>query len=238
LTATRPAPQVTGLARFHAAQSRVYPQVVQEIRSGDKKTHWMWFIFPQLRGLARSDIARRFGIADRDEAVAYLDNQTLRVRLAECTMGVLGHKRLMFPYPDDQKLHACMTLFREVAADTALPDAVLAKFYAGKLHQDTLDLLAGKPVALKPSQPARGADMARHWNRQAAVASAGRDRARERQPWSRERVTSFVKGYGLSTVATRQLVDAWMADQCRASREGWDMGHDEGVTDAWNQQQN
>lgn len=242
MTPARPAPRITGLARFHAAQSRTYPKVIREIQRGDKQTHWMWFIFPQHRGLARSDMATRFGIADQAEAAAYLADRTLRIRLFECTMGVLGHDRLMFPYPDNRKLQSCMTLFRAVADDPSLPNAVLTKFFDGKPDQNTLDLLAGKPVTLKPARAARGIDMARHWEKQisqaqAVATSAGRDRRRERDPWSRERVASFVKGFGLSTVATRQMVDAWMADQARAQREGWEVGHDEGATDAWDQQQ-
>lgn len=233
------------LARFHHAQNRAgnYNRALREIRRGNKQTHWMWYIFPQLQGLAKSETARLFGIADRAEALAYLADPILRIRLYECTTGVLSHDRLMFSYPDNHKLRSCMTLFREVADDPALPDQVLAKFFAGAADQNTLDLLAGKPVMLTSGTPPRGFDMGKHWDKQirtaqAAVAAAGqRDPYRDREPWSRNRVMSFVKGFGLSTVATRQMVDAWMADQGRARREGWEEGHEEGREECWDNEQ-
>jgi len=211
------------LTRFHAAHRRngVYTRARREITQGRKQTHWMWFIFPQLAGLARSEMSRYYGIADRDEAAAYLDDPTLRVRLFECASGVLGHRRLMFPYPDNHKLRSSMTLFAQVANDPALPNAVLSKFFDGP-DQLTLDLLAGKPVVIKPPRrpapvPLWGKGMGRHWE---AVATVGRGRE-QADPWTRERVNSFVRSFGLSTVAARQMVDAWMADQARARRAGW-----------------
>lgn len=236
-------PVTIGLRRFHAAHERggVYRRALREIQRGDKQTHWMWFIFPQLQGLAKSNVARFYGIADRAEALAYLDDPILRRRLAECTMGALSHPKLMFDYPDNHKLRSCMTLFREVAADPALPNAVLEKFFAGLPDQNTLDLLAGKPVMLATkTTPPRGVDMGKHWEKQIkkarqAVAAVGqRPTHMDRGQWSRERVTSFVRGFGLSTVATKQMVDAWMADQARAWREGWEDGHEEGMEDGWN----
>ena len=229
---------VTGLARFRAAQNKNYPRVLREIRAGQKQTHWMWYVFPQLVGLAKSETACYFGIADRAEAEAYLADPLLRIRLFECTVGIFGHDQLMLGYPDNHKLRSCMTLFREVAADPALPNAVLDKFFGGAADQNTLDLLAGKRVNISVRRPI----VSRHYEKiveqaRANVAAAGRDRQREREPWSRERVMSFVRGYGLSTVATRQIVDAWLADQAKARREGWEDGHDEGTTDAWNQRQ-
>lgn len=219
-TITRPA--ATSMSRFLAAQGRVYPRVINEIRRGHKDTHWMWFIFPQLRGLAKSETARYFGLADRGEAVAYLDNGILRTRLFECAMGVLGQKRLMFGDTDTRKLRSCMTLFRTVADDPALPDAVLSKFFGGLPDPYTIDLLEGRPI------PREVTTMSRHWERQIAKARAVVEAVGRREaplePWTRQRVTSFVRGFGLSTVATRQMVDAWMADQSRARDDGYQEG--------------
>jgi uncharacterized protein (DUF1810 family) len=212
VTTTR-TPQIVGLARFHAAQRRTYPQALREIQRGEKVTHWMWFIFPQHRGLAKSDMAHRFGIADRDEAVAYLDNAILRTRLFECSMGVLRQRKLMFGGTDTRKLRACMTLFREVADDKALPGKVLDKFFDGEPDQLTLDLLAGKKIELPEWEPC--APSARRWEQGALRVPA------DTSAWTRERVTSFVRSFGLSSVATRQMVDAWMADRGRAMGAVW-----------------
>lgn len=221
----------TGLARFHTAQSRVYPKVVREIQRGVKETHWMWFIFPQLRALAKSDMAQRYGIADRDEAVAYLDNTTLRVRLFECASGVLRQRRLMFGGTDTRKLHACMTLFREVADDPSLPNAVLAKFYDGAPHALTMDVLEGRPI---PVQMPPRLTFPANWHQPRLTPSQRRDRV---DPWTRERMLSFVRSFGLSSVATRQLVDAWLADQGRARREGYERGFGEGRDEGYDEAQ-
>jgi uncharacterized protein (DUF1810 family) len=231
-----------GVDRFLAAQRPHYARILRELRVGRKDTHWMWYVFPQFRALAKSETARYFGIADKEEALAYLDNATLRARLAECTMTVLRHPRLtMFSDVDRGKLQACMTLFSQVVSDPTLPNSVLEKFYDGP-HQLTLDVLAGKAITLPPS---RGpvwnlgeGGMGHHWDKQVRraqenVAQIGQRRP-VTEPWSRERMNSFVRGFGLSNVATRQLVDAWLADQARARREGWEEGFDEGVEDAWN----
>ena len=227
------------LGRFHAAQGKVYPQVIREIRRGKKETHWMWYIFPQLRALAKSDMAYRFGIADRDEAIAYLDNSTLRVRLFECATGVLQQRRLMFGDTDTRKLHACMTLFREVADDPSLPDAVLGRFYEGRLHQLTIDVLAGRPI---PQQMPTRQPVLTGWRRESTILGIRQDlsaaQRRERvDPWTRERMLSFVRGFGLSSVATRQLVDAWLADQGRARREGYERGFSEGRDEGYDEAQ-
>jgi uncharacterized protein (DUF1810 family) len=128
------------LQRFHAAQERVYPQVLGEIRAGDKRSHWMWFIFPQIAGLGRTTTAQLYAITGRDEARAYLDDPVLGPRLLECAAGVLANAHLMFDFPDDLKLRSSMTLFAQVADDPAPFQAVLAKFYDGP-DQKTLDRL-------------------------------------------------------------------------------------------------
>jgi uncharacterized protein (DUF1810 family) len=128
------------LHRFHEAQDRVYDTALREIRAGDKRSHWMWFIFPQVKGLGRSATAERYAIGGRDEARAYLDDALLGPRLVECTAGVLAHDHVMFDFPDDLKLRSSMTLFAQVADDPAPFEAVLAKFFDGP-DARTVDLL-------------------------------------------------------------------------------------------------
>ncbi len=135
-----------GLERFAQAQQPVFPDVMAELRAGRKESHWMWFIFPQLRGLGRSTTALYFGIRDIDEARDYLRHPQLGARLHECTELVLGHRELtahaIFGFPDDLKLCSSMTLFSCASPN---PDSVFQKvidsFYAGNRDQKTLDLL-------------------------------------------------------------------------------------------------
>lgn len=217
------------LERFHAAHAHkgVYLRARSEIMAGRKRTHWMWFVFPQLRALAKSETARFYGIADLDEARAYIDDPVLRARLAECTMGVLGHKRLMLTYPDNHKLRSCMTLFSKVAADPTLPLAVLDKFFAGMQDQLTLDVLAGKRIA--PTPPRRD-DVGKHWEKQiaatrSAIESVGVRRGRS-DPMLRSEVEAFVRGFNLSRAASKRMVDEWMADRARAVSVAWDEAYD------------
>ena len=119
------------LQRFRDAQERIYDAVRDEIAAGDKRSHWMWFIFPQMRGLGRSPTAEAYGISGRAEARAYLDDPVLGPRLLECARGVQQHDHLMFDFPDDLKLRSSMTLFAQVADDPGPFEAVLAKFFDG-----------------------------------------------------------------------------------------------------------
>ena len=109
------------LERFVAAQEPVFPTAVAELRAGRKRTHWMWFIFPQMRGLGHSAMAARYGIASLDEARAYLAHPLLGARLLRCTNTVLGIDgrtlREIFGSPDDVKFHSSMSLFALAAAD-------------------------------------------------------------------------------------------------------------------------
>jgi uncharacterized protein (DUF1810 family) len=134
------------LQRFVDAQASVYPQVLAELRHGQKQTHWMWFIFPQLAGLGHSAMARRFALRSRDEAVAYLAHGILGARLRECTALVNTIEgrtiREIFGSPDDQKFCSSMTLFAEASSDPAFSGA-LAKF-CSRADQRTLDLLASQ----------------------------------------------------------------------------------------------
>lgn len=123
--------RVADLERFVTAQDGVYERALAEIRAGDKRSHWMWFIFPQFRGLGRSSTAERYAIRSREEAVAYLAHPILGPRLRECTEAVLSHRTNFFPFPDDLKLRSCMTLFAEVADDPAAYREVLDRFYEG-----------------------------------------------------------------------------------------------------------
>jgi uncharacterized protein (DUF1810 family) len=130
------------LQRFRDAQDRVYATVRQEIEAGDKRSHWMWFVFPQLAGLGRSATAGRYAISGPDEARAYLGDPVLGPRLLECTDGVGKLDHLMFGFPDDLKLRSSMTLFAQVADDPAPFTAVLRKFFDGP-DPRTLELLEG-----------------------------------------------------------------------------------------------
>src|SRR5919205_965409 len=107
------------LDRFVTAQSPVYAEVLAELRSGRKSSHWMWFVFPQLRGLGSSPTAVRFGIASIDEARAYLGHDLLGRRLRECARLVAAidgrSARQIFGSPDDMKLRSSMTLFSRAA---------------------------------------------------------------------------------------------------------------------------
>lgn len=120
---------------FITAQDPIYADVLAELRTGEKATHWMWFIFPQLRALGRSPTALRFGIANLDEARAYLLHPLLGVRLIECTeivnavSGLTAHE--IFASPDDMKFRSSMTLFAHAADDPAPFRRALQKYYGG-----------------------------------------------------------------------------------------------------------
>ena len=135
------------LQGFIDAQAPIYARVVAELSRGQKQSHWMWFIFPQLAGLGHSAMAQRFAIASREEAVAYLSHAVLGSRLKECTalvMEVEGHTvREILGSPDDLKFQSSITLFSAVSSDPEF-SAAIAKFYGGKPDQRTLDLLVSQ----------------------------------------------------------------------------------------------
>jgi uncharacterized protein (DUF1810 family) len=138
--------------RFLLAQAPVIEAVLAELRAGHKQTHWMWFIFPQLKDLGRSATARYYGLEGVDDARAWLVHPVLGPRLLACTQAVLGHAdvlvRDIMGSPDDLKLHSCMTLFQ--VADPAQPlfEQVLQAFYNGRPDDLTLDLLRQSPASL------------------------------------------------------------------------------------------
>ena len=132
------------LQRFVDAQAPLYQDVLAELRQGQKQSHWMWFIFPQLAGLGHSPMAQRFAIASRDEALAYLRHAVLGSRLRECTAlvnTIQGRTiREILGSPDDLKFCSSMTLFAAVSSDPQFAEAI-NKFYGGTPDRKTLDLL-------------------------------------------------------------------------------------------------
>ncbi len=134
------------LARFVSAQDRVYPAVLEELRSGSKRSHWMWFIFPQVEGLGESPTSRYYSIKSAEEARQYLAQPVLGARLLECSQILLALKDRsadeIFGFPDDLKLKSCMTLFESVADNKAVFAAVLDKYFDGQRDQGTLRLLS------------------------------------------------------------------------------------------------
>lgn len=134
------------LQRFVEAQAPVFEAVRAELAAGRKRTHWMWFVFPQLAGLGYSEMARRYAIASADEARAYLAHPLLGPRLAECAGLMLrtptAHVRDVLGPPDDLKFRSSMTLFDAVAPNGAY-GACLQRFFAGGRDEATVRLLAG-----------------------------------------------------------------------------------------------
>jgi uncharacterized protein (DUF1810 family) len=132
------------LARFVTAQAGVFDQAVDELRTGRKRTHWMWFIFPQLRGLGHSQTARRYGISSLEEASAYVEHPVLGPRLEAAVAAVQASGAVDLPAllgsPDDLKFCSSMTLFT-VAAPDGPYRAALDRWCGGKHDQRTLDLL-------------------------------------------------------------------------------------------------
>lgn len=130
------------LQRFVDAQQPVYDTVCAELRSGRKRSHWIWFIFPQIAGLGYSEMARRYAISSLDEAKAYLAHPVLGPRLRECTQLVAdieGHRiDEIFWHPDDMKFRSSMTLFAQAAEDNALFVACLEKYFGGQADDATL----------------------------------------------------------------------------------------------------
>ncbi len=134
-----------GLNRFVQAQEEVYPRALAELKLGRKRSHWMWFIFPQVDGLGYSSTARFYAIKNKDEAKEYLDHALLGKRLMECAealMKIEGKSATeIFGYPDDLKLRSSMTLFASVAPADSLFSRVLGQYFGGEPDQRTLELL-------------------------------------------------------------------------------------------------
>ena len=130
------------LQRFVDAQNPLYERVCAELREGRKRTHWMWFIFPQLAGLGHSGMAVAFAISCREEAEAYLAHEILGPRLRECTRlvnDVQGHSiSEIFGYPDDLKFHSSMTLFSSVTSENQIFLDALGKYFSGEFDPHTV----------------------------------------------------------------------------------------------------
>jgi uncharacterized protein (DUF1810 family) len=133
------------LQRFIDAQDPVYPRVVAELRVGAKRTHWMWFVFPQIAGLGASAMARRYAISGRAEAAAYAAHPVLGARLRECTAlvnAVEGRSvHEIFGSPDDMKFHSSMTLFGLCAAEPQPFLEALARHFGGRFDRLTEERL-------------------------------------------------------------------------------------------------
>ena len=130
------------LQRFVTAQDPVYAQVTAELRAGRKRTHWMWFVFPQISGLGSSAMAQRYALASLSEARAYLAHPVLGPRLRDCVGLVLKVEgrdaHAIFGAPDDIKFRSSLTLFARAAPDEGLFRAALDKYYGGAEDAATL----------------------------------------------------------------------------------------------------
>lgn len=133
------------LNRFLEAQASSYEQALSEIKSGRKRSHWMWFIFPQLQGLGYSETARFYAIKDLEEARLYLQHPVLGPRLVEISKAMLALEgktaNQILGNPDDLKLRSSMTLFAAVPGADPVFKAVLDKYYKGEADEKTLQLL-------------------------------------------------------------------------------------------------
>ena len=134
------------LQRFVDAQQPVYAAVLSELRSGRKRSHWMWFIFPQVAGLGHSATSRTFAVSSLAEAGAYLAHPTLGPRLRECAalVGSIEGRSIeqIFGHPDDLKFHSSMTLFARAAPQEPIFASCLQKYFSGQPDARTLALLS------------------------------------------------------------------------------------------------
>jgi len=133
------------LARFVAAQEGRFTSALNELKQGSKKSHWIWFIFPQLDGLGRSSTAKHYSIKSRGEAEAYLQHPLLRQRLVQCAEALLhlhGNSATeIMGHPDDMKFRSCMTLFASILEDDSVFRKVLDKYFQGHADPKTLRIL-------------------------------------------------------------------------------------------------
>jgi len=139
------------LKRFLLAQEADYERAVSEIRSGRKRSHWMWYIFPQIDGLGFSSTAKHYAIRSQAEAKAYIEHPVLGPRLVECTEAVISLEGRsatgIFGSPDDLKLRSCATLFASVSPPGSVFDRLLGKYYQGRRDAKTLQLLGTEPTS-------------------------------------------------------------------------------------------
>jgi len=130
---------------FREAQALVYDEAVNELTAGQKRSHWMWFIFPQLLGLGHSEMARRFALQSLEQARRYAADPELGRQLRQCTELVnrVEHRRIseIFGYPDDLKFHSSMTLFALAVPEEPMFKSALANFFGGRMDPKTVELL-------------------------------------------------------------------------------------------------
>lgn len=134
------------LGRFIEAQDKIYPYILQEIKNGKKTSHWMWFIFPQLAGLGKSDMSQQYDIKDINEAWAYLEHPILSERLRECCVALLALPKELssidvFGVTDNKKLRSSMTLFYLTSENKEVFFAVLDRFFNGNICKKTESML-------------------------------------------------------------------------------------------------
>lgn len=144
------------LQRFLQAQNPVFERVKNELGAGRKRSHWMWFVFPQLRGLGGSELSQHFAIRSGQEASAYLHHAVLGPRLLACTQWVLDIRECtaleIFGHPDNLKFRSSMTLFAQFAGDDSLFHQALGRYFHGIPDDWTLSLLDSKQAQLPPNQ--------------------------------------------------------------------------------------
>ena len=135
----------SSLEKFVTAQNRDYATALREIRNGRKRSHWIWYIFPQIQGLGMSSTAQYYGIRDLEEAKDYMEHPVLGPRLVEISEALLGldssDPGAVMGFPDDLKLCSCMTLFELAAPEEKVFSKVLDKFYHGRRDGNTLRIL-------------------------------------------------------------------------------------------------
>jgi uncharacterized protein (DUF1810 family) len=133
------------LKRFVQAQATSFEEALAEIKNGRKRSHWMWFIFPQFEGLGFSAMSKRYSIKTAAEAKAYLAHTLLGPRLTACTEALLGLEKKsaheIFGFPDDMKLKSCATLFASVSPQGSVFHQLLTKYFQGESDSKTLQLL-------------------------------------------------------------------------------------------------
>ena len=136
------------LSRFVEAQERDYTTALAEIKAGRKRSHWIWYVFPQVEGLGFSATSRHFAIRSEDEARAYLEHPVLGPRLRDCAEAVLAidgrtaHE--IFGSPDDMKLRSCATLFAAVSPEGSAFQRILDKYFEARRDERTIELLAAR----------------------------------------------------------------------------------------------
>ena len=138
----------TGIERFIDAQNKIWPTPLEEIKNVRKRSHWMWYIFPQIAGLGNSETSRYYALADLAEAELFFYHPFLGSRLIELCDALLNLETssalMVFGSPDNLKLHSCLTLFAELPQTNPIFERVIKKFFLGKKDRKTLELISEK----------------------------------------------------------------------------------------------